>query len=151
MRIIRVGLTLLAMLACAAGCGSNSSGSSSAVLVTYVRSGGLPGIYEKLVVEESGSATVSQGLASNAKAKRFSVSDSDVAALRHDLDAADLGSQKNASPGACADCYVYDITYAGHHFTGDEATLPAAVHPAVTSLNAIIAQAGIEEPLATGK
>jgi hypothetical protein len=160
MRIAAIGAALLVPAAALAGCGSSSDTSTTGTsgdpgspqaLVVYVKSGGIAGIYEKLVVDESGRATVSQGLPSRAKVGTFSLSQPEVAALRHTLDAANLESQQNASPQGCADCFVYDITYAGHHFRGDEATLPAQVKPAVTSLNALIAQAGIEEPLATGK
>ncbi len=156
-RVLRFGLPLVALLALAAGCGSKDSSTSTTkpgaqpALVTYVKSGGIAGIYEKVVVDESGKATVSQGLPSTAKVKSFSLSDAELSALRRSLDAAELASQKNASPQGCADCFVYDITYNGTHFRGDEATLPAQVKLAVTQLNALIARAGIEEPLATGK
>ena len=161
MRIAGPGGFLLALLVALTGCGSSSGGPSTtptgpshdpaAPLVTYLKSGGIAGIYERLTVDPTGRATVSQGLPSTAKVKSFSLTSSELSALKHSLDAADLESQKNASPQACADCFVYDITYAGHHFRGDQATLPAQVEPAVTTLNALIAQAGIEEPLATGK
>ncbi len=152
MRFLRFGLPLLTLLA---GCGSASQSASTATstpsgrqaLVTYSKSGGIAGIIERLKVEPSGHATVSEGLPADAKTKTFSLSPEELSKLRQTLDAAKLASHASASPQGCADCFVYRIAYRGTTFEGDQATLPAAVRPAVEALDALTARAGVDRPL----
>ena len=139
-----------------AGCGSSSqettAGSTSTpagsqALVIYSKTGGIAGIHERLSVEPSGVATVSQGLPAEAKTKIFKLTAAELASLRRTLDAADLASLPSTPSQGCADCFLYAITYNGTTWRGDEATLPPAVRPAIQALDRLVARAEIDQPL----
>jgi hypothetical protein len=148
MRAPRLGIPLLALLG---GCGGSAASStttspSQQALVTYSKSGGLGGTSERLVIDSSGAATLTEGRPGVAKTKTFSVGPAGVADLQATLDRAHLVSRPSAPPNGCADCFVYRISYSGHTFAANDVSLPASAKPVVHALDQLVASAGAPPP-----
>ena len=153
-RGLRICLLLPTVLLVACGSASREPAASSTstssgprALVIYSKSGGIAGIRERLSVDPSGRATLSQGLPANAKTVTVKLPPAEVDGLRRARDDAGLASLPSGPSQGCADCFLYEITYAGTVWKGDEATLPQAVRPAIQALDRVVAGAGIEQPL----
>jgi hypothetical protein len=132
---MRLAIGLLALLA--AGCGGQSSGDGDA-LVTYERGGGIAGVSERLVVDTGGTARLSVGDSDQAE-RRFALADQELERLRSDLEAADFAGIDVGSGLGCADCFDYEITYAGETTSFNEAAeVPDSVREVTGQLGQIV-------------
>lgn len=133
-------------LACAAlmGCGDDSRGGSDPgpigdPLVVYERSGGIAGIHERLEVELGGAATLTFGSGERQGRRALQLTNDELRELESALGSADLDEIEPA-PGACADCFEYEITYGGETASFDDvAEVPRSVREAQTQLTDIVA------------
>jgi hypothetical protein len=118
------------------GCGSSGGAPQSGPLVTYVRSGGLVGVFDELRVSRSGAATV-RGVASSPLIS-FRLRAAELERLERDLDTADIGSIPSTRAPACADCFHYRIAAGGDAVEADESRVPPALRPLLGELGRIV-------------
>jgi len=83
-------------------------------LVTYSRSGGFAPIYEGLVIEADGDATVTTGgfRPQDQEVRELTLDEAELAALEQAVADADLAGFEPGT-GVCADCYGYEIEAGG--------------------------------------
>ncbi len=129
---------ILAGLGAAAlvGCGSSGGAPRPAPLVSYVRSGGLAGVFDELRVSGSGAATLR--VAPSSPPISFRLRPAEVERLQRDLDAADIGSIPSRRAPACADCFHYRIAASGDAVEADESRVPRALRPLLAELGQIV-------------
>ena len=129
-RSIVVAIVLLA------GCGGDRDGTTdeSGPLVAYARSGGIAATPERLTIERDGSATVVAGV--EGERSSFELSESELAELSAELEAADFELPEDPGPGVCADCFVYEVVYGELEISYDDLDTPSA------SLSALVAHLG---------
>jgi hypothetical protein len=129
---------LAVLAACTPATGRNPG---DAVLVTYVRSGGIAGDRTSLTVTTDGAATVKDdaGTASTPSARRLPADQVDR--LRSALDAAafDALHARYPAPGTCNDCFLDVITYRGRSVTVEGAAAPARLSEALGLLEDLAA------------
>ncbi len=107
-------LPLLLVALCLAGC---SPGEYAAVLegpVTYVRSGGVAGVSERIVIRPDGSGRRSSGRGTRARGSSFRVPDDQLAEVVHALEgwAGVPPDQRGSEPAP--DALAYAVRYRGH-------------------------------------
>jgi hypothetical protein len=124
-------------IGCGGGAGSTDP-TADGPLVTYSRGGGIAGVDERLRIEPDGSAVVSVGI--DGRQSSFALTDHELAQLRGELEAADLGSvDAQGPPTGCADCFVYELTYGGRTISYDEASpVPEPVATVVADLGTLV-------------
>jgi hypothetical protein len=111
-------MVALAFAIPAFGCGDEGGGEPTAPepsgerLIAYSKSGGIAGVYEHLVVAEDGSATLEIGFRDEAR-QRFGLEPDELDRLRELLAAADFAGVGSDPRISCADCFQYEIEYAG--------------------------------------
>src|SRR3954452_368574 len=86
-------------------------------LVTYVKEGGVAGLREQVTVARDGRVTVRDGYGPSRTVRHLRLTRAQLARLRRILDRAHIERLADAGPADCADCFGYDITYAGHEVT----------------------------------
>ena len=126
---------MLAMLA--TGCGSERSNGADP-LVSYQRSGGIAGVSERLVIDADGEAQLAVG-EPDPHEQRFTIGEPELERLRSDLAAADFAAI-DWDPGlGCADCFEYEIVYAGETASFNEAAkMPDSVREVTAQLGRIV-------------
>ena len=121
-----------------AGCGGDREGTTdeSRPLVVYARSGGVAANPERLTIERDGAATVVAGV--DGQRSSFELSESELAELSAELEAADFGALEDPGPSACADCFFYEVVYGDLEISYDDLdTPPASVSTLVAHLGQI--------------
>jgi hypothetical protein len=139
-----VSAAVLALALGAASCGSGAGDDgpeppeSGGALVVYTKSGGVAGVLEHLEVGGDGVATLTVGYGPPA-VRRFELDAADLGRLRHLLAAADFAGVDPGPGIGCADCFQYEIAYAGTTTSFAEiAGIPASVGQVVTALAEIV-------------
>ena len=137
------GLVPLVAALLLAGCGGDDGSTTtpaSGTLVTYVRTGGVASMPERLEVEADGAATVEAGV--DPARELFELDDDELEQLRTELEAADLGSRDQPEqPSGCADCYVYEVGSGEDTISYDESQqVPDAITALVAHLGRITAE-----------
>jgi hypothetical protein len=118
--------------------------------LAYKRTGGIASSTQTLAVRPGRSATATgSGTSAGPKRSEFPLTVRRVRSLQRSLSRADLGSIPPAGPGGCADCYVYDLKYDGHHLELEEVDVPPRLRAVFDALDAIIA-AHLAAPTARG-
>ncbi|HXF32315.1 MAG TPA: hypothetical protein VN522_12415 [Solirubrobacterales bacterium] len=108
--------------------------------LAYKRTGGIAASTQTLAVRPGRLATATgSGTSAGRKRSEFPLTVRRVRSLQRSLSRADLGSIPPAGPGGCADCYVYDLRYEGHHLELEEVDVPARLRAVFATLDAIIA------------
>ena len=135
-------LVPLLALALLAGCGGDDESTTtptSGTLVTYVRTGGVASMPERLEVEMDGAATVEAGV--DPAREQFELDADELEALRDELEAADLaGFDEPDEPSGCADCYIFQVGSGDDMIRYDESQeVPEAVSTLVAHLSRITA------------
>lgn len=138
-------LLITAVALCVAGCGDPEDPEAddpvltSGALVTYMRTGGVGGIDERLRIEPDGGATIMIGEPMNTE-RSFDLSAAELEHVQALLETADLEAMPSEpEPTGCADCFVYTVEYAGRSVTYDDATEPeASVAELVAGLNELV-------------
>jgi hypothetical protein len=88
---------------------------ASRFAIAFERSGGLKGSVETLVVRAGLRAYATAPKGTREASKHFRMNADNAEEIRRELRKARFGRLKSsADPGACADCYVYSITYRHH-------------------------------------
>ena len=139
--------SLLTLVACAAvlaaGCGDDSTTSTSQggdgdELVTYARSGGFASYPVRLTVAADGAARVAIEVP-DAGSRTFELTDDELARLSDGLQTAAFADLPDPGPAVCADCFEYEVTYAGQTYSYDDATegVPSSVSDVVAELDRI--------------
>jgi hypothetical protein len=107
-------------------------------LVVYTKSGGVAGLYERLVVARDGSAAVEVGYRQPLR-ESFELEAAELDRLSELLAAADFGGA-NPGPGiGCADCFQYEIEYGGKTSAFAEiGDIPQSVGEVVGELGRIV-------------
>jgi hypothetical protein len=127
--------TAIAVLA--AGCGSDRP-SDTDPLVTYQRAGGIAGVSERLVIDPDGTGQLVIG-EPDPDEQQFAVGESELERLRRGLAAADFAAIDPESGLGCADCFEYEITYAGTTASFNEAAeVPDSVRAVAGELGRIV-------------
>ena len=125
---------MLAILA--TGCGSERSNGADP-LVSYQRSGGIAGVNERLVIDADGEAQLAVGELD--PEQRFTIGEPELERLRSDLAAADFAAIDRDSGLGCADCFEYEIDYAGERASFNEAAeVPDSVREVTAQLGRIV-------------
>jgi len=137
------------------GCGGASAASAEPTSVhdftlAYKRTGGVAASTQTLAVRAGRVATATtRGTSEGRTRTEFPIAVSSVRALQRSLDRADLDSIPPPGPGGCADCFVYDLRYQGHHIALEEVDVPPRLRAVFDRIDAIIA-AHIAAPTARG-
>ena len=129
----------------AAGCGSDGGDDSSpdppqggGPLVVYTKTGGVAGVRDHLEIAPDGAATLSVGYQPG-EVQRFELAAADLDRLRGLLAEADFAGVDPGPGIGCADCFQYEITYAGTTTAFAEiAGIPDSVGRVVTELGEIV-------------
>jgi hypothetical protein len=142
MRLVALGVVALFAVA---GCGSSDEGDSTPApsdsggpLVVYTKTGGVAGVREHLQVSDDGSATLAVGYQPVEK-RSFELEPDELDRLRGLLEAADFDGVDPGPGIGCADCFQYEIEYAGKRTAFAEiAGIPDSVGQVVTELGGIV-------------
>ena len=124
--------------------GPGESQDGGGVVVRFVRSGGFAGTVDRLVLRSDGSGAVTgdfDGSPAPVELRRSSLD-----RLLRQLDAAWPASGRpiNSPSNACADCYLYEVTYAGisviiHGF------VPERFEDPISTLSGIVDRTGARD------
>jgi hypothetical protein len=135
--LLLAGIALLLL----SGCGDDggSGGEKPATLtgpVTYERGGGVAGRRDRLVVQPDGTAKLTVQTAT----KSIRLSDSELAKLGRELEAADLPSvpANSTSKQPVPDTFGYRVIYDGTTVTTDDPAMPDKLRPLVSRLGALV-------------
>jgi hypothetical protein len=121
----------------------------SGPLVTYTKSGGIAGVYEHLEVAEDGAATLEVGFRDPARGS-FELETEELEHLRELLAAADFAGVGPDRGLSCADCFQYEVEYAGETAAFAEiGDIPESVGAVVAELGRIV-EAHAPSPAAPG-
>jgi hypothetical protein len=108
--------------------------------LAYKRSGGIAGSTQTLAVRPGRRATATTDTGPTERTRvEFRLSPRRVRALQQVLAKADIGSIPPPGPSGCADCFLYDLRYDGHHIEMEEVDVPPRLAPVFAQLDAIIA------------
>jgi hypothetical protein len=154
MRVI-VPAVALAIALGAAGCGSEADDpepgppESGGPLVVYTKTGGVAGVREHLEIDGDGGATLTAGY-QPPEVRRFELDAAELGRIRDLLATADFAGVDPGPGIGCADCFQYEITYAGKTTAFAEiAGIPDSVGRVVTELRELV-EAQSPEPQAPG-
>lgn len=115
--------------------GASSGSAASAVLVTYRRQGGIAGVDDSLVVHGDGSYQVSHR---GAAPTTGTLSPAQLAAVRQAVAGAHLADLPASSRSTgTADMFVYRLGDGNREVQVDQASVPPAAVPLLTTLNGI--------------
>jgi hypothetical protein len=148
---VTIALCALALI----GCGGATAASAEPAAVNdftlaYQRTGGIASSTQTLAVRPGRLATATtSGSSEGRKRTEFPLPARRVRSLQRNLARADLDSIPAPGPGGCADCYVYDLRYQGHHIALEEVDVPPRLRAVFDQIDAIIA-ARIAAPTARG-
>lgn len=118
------------------GCGSPDPPAQAPSGVSYLRTGGLAGTAESLVIAADGSAILAVPRRTRL---HFRVGPATLAALRRDLDAAkfeDLPRNDRSIPEP--DGFNYVLAYRGHLVIREQSGIEPSLRPAVNRLQTIV-------------
>ena len=101
-------------------------------MVTFVRSGGLAGVEERLVIGRDGQGMLTTR--SQPKPSLFAIGSDDLAHLRSLLENARLSSLRRQYPPRGADMFQYDVAYSGQSVTAYDTSIPPPLQPAIDFL-----------------
>jgi hypothetical protein len=139
----------LALLAAIVGCGENADPPPPPAApepgsgIVYQRSGGFGGIFERLVIEGDGSATLTSSVAGEQAKSSFELGDEQLESLVAALDESGLsGIDAPSGPSGCSDCFEYVIAYAGHRISFDQVEAPPEIAPVLAELAGIVSSHG---------
>jgi hypothetical protein len=108
--------------------------------ISYERSGGIAAMPEALAIRPGRHATVT---ALDGRGKRrsveFRVAPRKIRQLRAAAETASIGELPTSTPGSCADCYVYSVTYRGKSASVAEVDVPGRMQPLIDRAEALIA------------
>jgi hypothetical protein len=107
---------------------------ASRFAIAFERSGGLKGSVETLVVRPGLRAYATAPKGAREASKRFRMNADSAEEIRRELRKARFGRLTSSADGACADCYVYSITYRGHTVLFSESQARGHLGEAVDSL-----------------
>ena len=107
--------------------------------LAYKRTGGSPRARRRSRSAGRAATATGSGTSAGRKRSEFPLTARRVRSLQRSLSRADLGSIPPAGPGGCADCYVYDLKYEGHHLELEEVDVPPRLRAVFDALDAIIA------------
>jgi hypothetical protein len=151
----RLALGIVAALALSvAGCGSDDGDDTTpqppeggGPLVVYTKTGGVAGVREHLEIAADGTATLAVGY-QQPEVRRFELDAAELDRLRELLADADFPGVDPGPGIGCADCFQYEVTYAGTTTAFAEiAGIPDSVGRAVTELGEIVeAQSPAPQP-----
>jgi hypothetical protein len=140
MRLIALGV---AMVLVVAGCGGGDESvpdppQGGGPLVVYTKSGGVAGVNEHLEIDDDGAATLTVGYQPD-QVQRFELGADQLEQLRGLLEEADFAGVDPGPGIGCADCFQYEIAYAGTTTAFAEiAGIPDSVGRVVTTLGEIV-------------
>jgi hypothetical protein len=159
MRTVRIVVATL-LIAVVAGCGdANPATSPSATaqnvtpttsptaqpstttgtaLLEFSRQGGIAGMDDRLVVQPDGSYTITRR---GGSAKAGKLSAAELAVLRQQLDAANLGALPSVTrTGTIADGFTYRLVYQGREVVAADGSVPPPLEPLIGALNQLLAR-----------
>jgi hypothetical protein len=145
---------MVALAVAITGCGGDDDTDpdrpgGSGPLVTYTKTGGIAGVHERLLVAEDGSATLAVGFQNQAR-ESFDLAPDELERLRDLLAAADFADVGPDRGLGCADCFQYEIEYAGKTAAFAEiGEIPESVGEVVAELGRIV-EAHAPSPAAPG-
>jgi hypothetical protein len=139
-----VPLTFLCALALVGlGGGAAAAAEPSSVgefKLAYKRTGGVAGSTQTLAVRPGRKATATAGAIPSERTRaEFRLTARRIRSLQGALARADIGSIPPPGPSGCADCFLYDLRYEGHHVELEEVDVPERLRPVFDQLDAIIA------------
>jgi hypothetical protein len=133
---VRRALALIALFAVASGCGSPDPPPPKPSGVSYLRTGGVAGVAEGLVIRADGGAR----LVARGRAPRdFEVAPATLDKLRRQLDDANFEElARNDRTIPEPDGFNYTMAYRGHLIVREGSGLEPALRPAVNTLQTIV-------------
>jgi hypothetical protein len=136
--ILRTGAVVVVTLLAATGCGGggNTTGGLSDEL-RYVRSGGLAGVHDQLMISPDGRASL---VVRGHEKQDFRLSDEELDSLTAALDEAnldDLPSEATTAPAA-PDTFSYSVSYQGKRIRTADPSVPSDLKPLLSELNRIV-------------
>lgn len=119
------------------------SDNGDGVVVRFVRSGGFAGTVDRLVLRSDGSGVVAGDF--QGSPERVELRRSSLARLLRQLDAVwpASGGEIGASNG-CADCYLYEVTYAGTSVT-IHGLVPDRFEDPISTLSGLVDRTGASD------
>ncbi|HVX32629.1 MAG TPA: hypothetical protein VHA80_05750 [Solirubrobacterales bacterium] len=136
-------LSALALLACGASAASADLPPVHDFTLAYKRTGGIAASTQTLVVRPGRFATATtEGASGSGHRAEFRLAVRSVRSLQRSLAQAHLGSIPGPGPGGCADCFLYDLRYQGHHIALEEVDVPPRLRKVLAEIDAIIAAHG---------
>jgi hypothetical protein len=114
-----------------------ASGGTSQVrlLVWYQRHGGFAGLTEGIEVQSDGSYTITGRDRASATGK---LTATELADLRHELEAVDFTGVPTDSPLRIADGFVHVVRYGGRQFSAGDGNIPKELAPLIARLDRLV-------------
>lgn len=123
------------------GCGDgDTTQADHGKAISYSRSGGIAGLSESLTIADGGGAVLETGYRPQTKTTEFRIAAPDLQELQAGLDRVDVAALDEGPSQACADCFVYTLTYGGATAVADDVTASPALRQAIAPLERIVAQ-----------
>lgn len=135
-----IAIAWAALLVYVAGCGGGdepgTGGDPGASPITLRSSGGYPGFTSSVEIEADGTAhVISEDFEGKRTNETFAVPADELASIRAELDALDLGSLDPPLPADCCDLVYYELSYEGETIETDVSTVPAELADVIEKIN----------------
>jgi hypothetical protein len=135
-------LSALALLACGGSAAAAELPPVHDFTLAYKRTGGIAASTQTLAVRAGRLAIVTtEGAPGSGHRAEFRLAIPSVRSLQRGLSQAHLGSIADG-PGGCADCFLYDLRYRGHHVALEEVDIPPRLRRVFDEIDSIIAAHG---------
>lgn len=138
-----IAIASASLLIYASGCGGGEDQPGAgddppASPITLHSSGGYPGFASSVEISPAGSAhVVSESFEGKRDDQRFTAPAGELAAIRAELDALDLGSLDLPPPASCCDLVYYELSYDGETIKTDVSTAPADLAGVIDDINGL--------------
>lgn len=135
---LRTRIVLVATLLVASGCGGD--GKTTAGMnddLRYERGGGFAGVYEQLVVNPDGRASL---IVRGHEEQNFNLSEEELNSLTAALDEANLEDLPSDSTSGqpAPDTFSYSLSYQDKRIMTDDPSIPSDLKPLLSELNRIV-------------
>jgi hypothetical protein len=138
-------LGLIAVLGAAAlaGCGDDSGTTTPTAppegeAVSYSRSGGIAGTPQSIEIEPDGTATVKVGFGETEQTEEFDVPVAELEGIVAGIEAVGMEELDQGIDEGCADCFLYELEFAGETASADSVTITDAYADATAPLQKLI-------------
>lgn len=137
---MRTGVVLVVALLAATACGG-AAGTAAGLRdeLRYVRSGGIAGAHDQLVIAPDGRGSLT--VRGNTE-QTFNLSDQELDSVAAALERANLEDVPSDSTSAqpAPDAFSYSLSYQGKEIRTDDPSIPSDLKPLVSELDRIVAK-----------